>query len=272
MLRVFSYGGGVQSTAALVLAAQGKIAYPIFLFCNVGADSENPETLEYVEQYAKPYAQEHGIELFELHKTRFGERETIFQQLTRPGTRSIGIPVRMSNGSPGNRSCTIDFKIEVVDKWLRQRNAKTEGAVVGLGILFDERLRVRYPLIDPETPWKERKYPLVDLRLDRLACMACMAIIEKAGLPVPPKSSCYFCPFHRMSVWQEMRQKQPELFQKAASLEELVNQKRAELGKDKVWLSGALKPLMQATTALHQNSLFDDENNEQVCESGYCMV
>src|SRR5947209_5246716 len=55
MIRVFSYGGGVQSTAALVLAAQGKIDYPTFLFCNVGADSENPETLTYVEQYAKLY-------------------------------------------------------------------------------------------------------------------------------------------------------------------------------------------------------------------------
>ena len=30
-LRVFSYGGGVQSTAALVLAAQGKIDFRVFL-------------------------------------------------------------------------------------------------------------------------------------------------------------------------------------------------------------------------------------------------
>jgi hypothetical protein len=41
-LRFFSYGGGVQSTAALVLAAQGKIDYPVFLFANVGDDSEHP--------------------------------------------------------------------------------------------------------------------------------------------------------------------------------------------------------------------------------------
>lgn len=269
MKRVFSYGGGVQSTAALVLAAQGKIDYPTFLFCNVGADSENPETLAYVEQYAKPFAQEHGIELIELQKIRQdGSRDTIYGHLTKPNSKSIGIPVRMSNGSPGNRSCTVDFKIGVVDKWLREHGAKAQGAICGLGISFDERLRMRYPLIDPETPWKERAYPLVDLRLDRVACMT---IIEKAGLPVPPKSSCYFCPFHRLSVWQEMRQKQPELFQKAANLEEFINQRRAELGKDKVWLSGALKPLMQATTALHQDSLFDEETDEMVCDEGVCM-
>lgn len=44
-LRVFSYGGGVQSTGALVLAAQGRIDFPTFLFCNVGDDSEHPGTL-----------------------------------------------------------------------------------------------------------------------------------------------------------------------------------------------------------------------------------
>src|SRR5258708_98613 len=46
-LKVFSFGGGVQSVAALVLAAQGKIDYRHFVFCNVGDDSENPATLEY---------------------------------------------------------------------------------------------------------------------------------------------------------------------------------------------------------------------------------
>lgn len=42
-LRVFSYGGGVQSTAALVLAAQGRIDFPAFVFANVGEDSEHPD-------------------------------------------------------------------------------------------------------------------------------------------------------------------------------------------------------------------------------------
>ena len=48
-LRTVSYGGGVQSTALLVLAAQRQIDYSIFLFANVGDDSENPATLRYLE-------------------------------------------------------------------------------------------------------------------------------------------------------------------------------------------------------------------------------
>jgi hypothetical protein len=39
--RVVSYGGGVQSNALLVLAAQGRIDYRTFLFANVGDDSEH---------------------------------------------------------------------------------------------------------------------------------------------------------------------------------------------------------------------------------------
>lgn len=105
MIRAFSNGGGMQSTAALVLPAQGRIDYPIFLFCNVGDDSEHPATLAYVRDVQVPYAKAHGIELIELQRTRFGEPETLYQRLTRPGSRSIGIPVRLSIRSVAGRRC-----------------------------------------------------------------------------------------------------------------------------------------------------------------------
>ena len=35
-----AHGGGVQTTALLVLAGQGRLAYRTFLFANVGDDSE----------------------------------------------------------------------------------------------------------------------------------------------------------------------------------------------------------------------------------------
>lgn len=69
-LRVFSYGGGVQSTAALVLPARAQIDYPTFLFCNTGEDSEHPATLAYIHEVAMPYAKEHGIDLIELQCIR----------------------------------------------------------------------------------------------------------------------------------------------------------------------------------------------------------
>ena len=270
MLKVFSYGGGVQSTAALVLAAQGKLEYHIFLFCNVGADSENPATLTYVEQVAKPYAQAHGLVLEELHTVRNGEPITLYGLLTRPESRSIGIPVRMSNGAPGRRSCTEDFKIKTIDRWLRAHGGKSQGSMVGLGISLDEAERVK-PNMDEETrAWKENAWPLIFDYQPPLTRQDCMNIIARAGLPVPPKSSCYFCPFHRPRVWQEMRERQPDLFEKAVELERLINARRARSGKDQVWLTRFCKPLDKVTTAEYaQASLF--ETND-LCESGYCMV
>jgi hypothetical protein len=71
---VVPYGGGVQSTGLLVLAALRRIDFPVFLFANVGHDAEDPATLDYLERVAKPYA----VELVELHRTRRdGRTETL---------------------------------------------------------------------------------------------------------------------------------------------------------------------------------------------------
>jgi hypothetical protein len=256
----------VQSTALLVLAAQEKIDFKTFLFCNVGDDSEHPATLQYVRNVAIPYAKEHNIDLVELHRVkRTGDPETLYQRLTRDGIRSIDIPVRMNNGAPGNRNCTADFKIKVVDRWLRERGAKESGAQVAIGISLDEFQRMK-PNMDKATPWKENRFPLIDLRMSR---QDCISVIQKAGLPVPPKSSCFFCPFKSISNWQSMRNDEPELFRKSVDLENTMNDRRAMLGKDKVWFSNKLKPLDKATTELEQQSLFSEDIG---CDSGYCWT
>src|SRR2546430_9402969 len=158
-LRVFSYGGGVQSTAALVLAAQGHIDFRTFLFSNVGDDSEDPKTIRYVHEVAMPFAERHGIELHELHRVRRdGTIETLYGRLTRPGSRSLPIPVRMSNGAPGTRSCTADFKIRVIASWLKRRGATVEQpATVAVGISLDETHRAHNRR---EIGWGRAVYPL----------------------------------------------------------------------------------------------------------------
>ncbi|KOT83889.1 phosphoadenosine phosphosulfate reductase, partial [Streptomyces rimosus subsp. pseudoverticillatus] len=54
-VKTFSFGGGWQSMAALVLAATRELDYRTFLMANVGDDSEHPGTLRYLRQYAIPY-------------------------------------------------------------------------------------------------------------------------------------------------------------------------------------------------------------------------
>ena len=91
-LRVIAYGAGVQSTSLLVLAAQRQVDFPVFLFANVGDDSEHPATLQYLRCVAMPYAAAHGIVIREPRRLRRdGTVETLYGRLTKPGSPSIPI-------------------------------------------------------------------------------------------------------------------------------------------------------------------------------------
>lgn len=264
-IRAFSFGGGVQSMAALVLAAKGEIDYRTFLFANVGEDSEDPRTLAYFRDVARPYAEAHGLELIELHKERRdGTIETLVERIFST-KRSVPIPARLSNGAPGSRTCTSDFKISVISRWLKLNGATIlNPAICGLGISVDEMHRAR---TDSGIAWQTLEYPLLDLRLRRRDCEN---IIRDAGLPMPPKSSCFFCPYHTRAAWIDLKRTRPDLFQKAVDIENHLNYKRqAFWGKDVIRLHSSMYPLEQAVGG--QLALWKDDEMEN-CESGYCMV
>lgn len=265
-LGVISYGGGVQSTALLVLAAQRRIDFPTFLFANVGDDSEHPATLAYVREVGAAYAKRNGLALHELHRyRRGGNQETLWQRLNRPDTRSIPIPIRMANGAPGRRSCTSDFKIKVVGRWLREHGATMDRpAVVGIGISVDEIHRANNRRSEP---YEQIEYPLLELGLRRDDCVQ---IITGAGLPVPQKSACFFCPFKNVDAWRNQRRDEPELFMKSMKLEAVLNERRAALGRDPAYLTRYGVPLADAIPedAPRQEGLLEDPG----CDSGWCMT
>ncbi|HJQ00116.1 MAG TPA: hypothetical protein VJ851_00820 [Jatrophihabitans sp.] len=303
-----SYGGGVQSTALLVLAAQERIDFRTFVMANVGDDSEHPATLRYVREVAMPYADEHGIALHLIDRVkRDGTVETLWGRLNREGSRSLPIPVRMSNGAPGQRSCTADFKIRVTGKWAKQHGATaTNPAVVGIGISADEIHRANNRRIEPH---ERIVYPLIGFGEDtglRMTRQDCANLIRRepmpahiadrlrqldergeldflppgelerlrreafAYLPVPPKSSCFFCPFHRPETWDEMARTEPELFERAAQLEDTLNERRDALGKDPVYLTRFGKPLRLVANA--DQGLLDFGDELDNCDSGWCMT
>lgn len=329
-IRAVSYGGGVQSTALLVLAAERRIDFPLFLMANVGDDSENPKTIDYVRDVAAPYAAENGIELHVLDRVRRdGTVETLWQRLMndrackacgetglidgvvcekcegdgRVQSRSLPIPVRMSNGAPGTRSCTADFKIRVIGKWLKEHGARGpkwcadhecvtddcetiaadrlacdacdagNPATVGVGISLDEIMRANSRRVEP---YERVVYPLIGLGEEtglKLNRQDCTQLIRRAGLPVPPKSSCFFCPFHRPSAWTELRREQPELFDKSVTLERTLNDRRAVLGKDPVWLTRFGMPLDQVIGEPDELLPIEDITDaDGQCDSGWCFT
>lgn len=125
---------------------------------------------------------------------------------------------------------------------------------------MDEFQRMRR--YEPGTSVQQLDYPLITLQLNRNDCVR---IIQEAGLPVPPKSSCWFCPFHKLSVWRHMKNDEPALFDQAVALEALLNERRATLGHAPVWLTRGLIPLDQVISGDQAEMALDDN-----CESGYC--
>lgn len=275
-LRTISYGGGVQSTALVVLAAQGEIDFQFALMANVGDDSEHPATLKYVREVMTPWLADKPVQLEILSRVfrrgpRAGQVETLYSRLYRDDLIGTPIPVRLANGAPAPRGCTADFKIRVIARWLKENGASAETpATVAIGISTDEYQRAGR---GRDEPHELRTYPLLDLGLSRVDCQR---IIAEAGLPVPPKSACYFCPFHRPQYWSEMRRDTPELFEKAADLEDYMNAKLADADRPPVYLTRYLEPLRDAIPVA-QPTLFTGDSwasmdNDGECDDGYCFV
>jgi 3'-phosphoadenosine 5'-phosphosulfate sulfotransferase (PAPS reductase)/FAD synthetase len=264
-VRAVSHGGGHQSTALLVLAAQGKVDFPLFVFANVGDRAENPETLWYLADVAMPFAEAHGIELVERRwVTRKGQVRDLYDDVM-SSERTIDIPVRLASGAFGNRKCTERYKIDVVAREMKARGATADQpATVAIGISTDEYQRAKVG-IDPAHPWVDRVNPLLDLGLSRADCDR---IVKDAGLPLPPKSSCYFCPFQGREQWRRRKRHQPELFEQAVQMETRINEHREGLGLDRVGLASAAVPLDQAIDDQLSFSGMDDET----CDTGSCFT
>jgi len=273
-LRVISYGGGVQSTALIVLAAQGKLE-PIMggsvttaLFANTGDDSEHPDTLQYVREIAVPWAKKHGIEIHELDTVKNGQPTTIWKEITKPESKRMLIPVYGDINMPLQRSCTVDFKIKTVGRWVKKNGAKKDDpALVAIGISTDEIQRAGR---GKEEHMQKRVYPLLNLGVSRTGCMQ---IIHDAGLPVPPKSSCFFCPFHKTLVWSELRRDRPDLFDKAQELEDSLLAKQVARGKNPVYLTKHGRRISEVINAAG-DTLFSasEPNDEHGCDSGHCFT
>lgn len=301
-IRAASYGGGVQSNGVLALAAtvsagrrdgltEAEIAarlraligrpvelsdaalvnacdWPLFLFSNVGDDSEHPDTIRYVAEHGRPYAEAHGIEFVEVRRVRVATGEpfpTIYERVTDENLNQNLIPFRLSGGKPGGRSCTADWKIGVIARALKERGATADDpAISALGISLDEWHRMRS---DSGIPHQVLAYPLIELRLTR---QDCLNICARAGLPPPPKSSCWFCPFQTLARWRELRDKHPPLFEAASEIERLNNERQARNGREPMWLTRHERPLAEAVGSAVQHDMFVEELD--ACESGYCLT
>jgi hypothetical protein len=191
---VLSYGGGINTTALMILLVKKKMPLDEAVFADTGA--ELPETYKNV-RIAKRYLRRHGIPLRVVRSNN----GTLFETCKR---RRV-IPSQLWRWS------TRDYKITPIYAYYRSLQCHVNQY---LGITIDEVDRMK----DSTSPIVTNIYPLVDLRLNRTDCVN---IIRKGGLPIPPKSGCYFCPFNNVDRWYDIYKNERTLFLRAMRLEEM---------------------------------------------------
>tara|TARA_R100000808_G_C2133305_1_gene142074 strand:+ start:300 stop:1187 length:888 start_codon:yes stop_codon:yes gene_type:complete len=121
------------------------------------------------------------------------------------------------------RACTLQWKIEPVTKKVRslagiKRGQKEITVTQMIGISMDEIERLK----ESREPWTQFRWPLVEMGMTRRDCKEWM---KAKGYPEPPRSACYYCPFHDDNEWRRMRDEDPEHFQKAIEFDEELREK-----------------------------------------------
>ncbi len=118
------------------------------------------------------------------------------------------------------RSCTYDFKIKPIFKTIRhrceiKRGQKETTVTQYIGISYDEMQRMK---ISPNA-WAQNRWPLVEKKMKREDCLKWM---RSNGYPEPPRSACFYCPFHSNEEWLKLKTEDPEHFSKAVAFDREV--------------------------------------------------
>lgn len=248
-LRTFRYvslGAGTQSSALLVMSALGLHGCPradVAIF----ADTQAEPAWVY-EQLAvlAPWAGARGIPV--ITATRGSLEDDTMSAHKGQRTRFAAIPAfttgRDGRATPLRRQCTREYKIEVIERKARELMGFARGERIAgrakaealIGISIDEADRMK----PSRTPWVTSLHPLIDARLNRDACVR---ILQEAGLPVPRKSACVFCPYHDDRYWLDLKQEFPGEFERAARFDDGIRDMSKSGVKGQVFLHRSLLAL-----------------------------
>ncbi len=198
-LLLVSFGGGINSAAMLIGMAERGIRPEAILFADTG--NEKPETYEFVELMRTWCVQNMDLGIITIgHPKGDTLRDSCFRNGTLP-SKAYGFP-----------GCSVKFKHQPMERY----ELRTWGpdAVITKAIGYHagetrrsditEKGRYRYRYFLREWGWFQQD---------------CLGAITRAGLPIPLKSACYFCPSSKAHEIIWLRDTHPELFADSLAME-----------------------------------------------------
>ena len=248
-IQVWSSGGGVQSTAIAVLIAQSSLPKPdIAIIADTGREAHS--TWHYLNHYVQPLLNQMGVVVHRVPKQQYCKVDLY------SNNDHLLIPAFTNLNGKGKLPgwCSGEWKREVVKRFCREQFGKNAQFTIWYGFSTDELRRVKVT-----TGKWQCDYPLINRRLLRNDCIA---LVEQAGLPTPPRSSCWMCPNRSDADWIELKRHAPLDFLAAVELE-----RRIQHQDPHVWLHPSYQPLSEVA---FRNDTVDAF--KAFCDSGMCFV
>lgn len=217
---VVCYGGGVNSVAVLVQLKRLGLKPTAIVMADPG--SERGGTIRFRDNVLPKWLKTNGFPTVEtITRIEMGQgrpRAWRLESLFDECFRLKALP----SVAYGWKKCSAKYKGDTQrwwsekQEWMRKEWVEGRRVVKTIGYDYDEERRVKKAA---QNEWEDARfvpwYPLFEAKLDREACED---LIRSEGLPVPPKSSCTFCPNMTLTEWQELRRDEPEKFAEAVRL------------------------------------------------------
>lgn len=201
-----SYGGGTNSTAMLVGMKERGIRPDYITFADTGGEKPHTYTHIFHMQF---WLQKNDYPPITIVR-KGGNGETLEQNCLRKNM--------LPSIAYGFKTCSHKYKIQPQDKFFNNLPEAKELWKAGgkitkcIGYDVDEERRAKIPEDDKYI----YQYPLLEWEWGREECVEA---IEREGLPLPGKSACFFCPSSKVNEIRWLKEKHPELMERAIAME-----------------------------------------------------
>lgn len=207
---VLCYGAGTNTSAMLVGLKNKGIRPDLIIFSDTGA--ERPHTYAHIEFMQKWLTSVGFPQIIIVKKTdKNGNILTLEDDLLKLKA--------LPSVAYGFKTCSQKYKTQPIDKFLNNHfdaiSVWNRGEKITklIGFDADESHRI--------ADYSDKKYnvqfPLVEWGWGRDECIG---EIKKSGLPLPSKSSCFFCPNMRPHEIMELNALYPDLAERALKIED----------------------------------------------------
>ena len=277
---IWSYGGGKQTAAIAVLVAQKRLPRPErIVMADTGRECQT--TFDYLNNYIAPLLETVGCQV-EIISHDYSKQDLYY--VDKEGNESdlplMPVWTRQKNKiSQLPNLCSGFWKRDAVIKWLtepeqyygRQKiesvdengkpETKTFPVTQWIGFSRDEISRCK----PSQRKWIKNEYPLIMGYGVSFSRDECVELVLNAGLPEPPKSRCWMCPYQTAAEWRDVKSR-PEEWAKAIDLDFEI---RSRDKQSAVYLHRSGTALIDADLSDKPEPLFDYAQME--CSEG-CWV